>query len=104
MCKKQNQIKTYGYTHGVARSDTPFKFISNDILGPIKLSHFKSFKKFIYFYLLTITDIFSRFTMTYPILNLKSQSVQKNKNLCTNFGFTAKILTDQGRQYIAKKI
>lgn len=43
--------------------------------------------------------------MTYPIFDLKSQSVLKRiKNWCNQFGYPSKILTDQGRQYIAQDI
>ncbi|KAG0440449.1 Transposon Tf2-9 polyprotein [Dictyocoela muelleri] len=84
-------------------SDKPFSYISSDILGPIKTKHFLSNSPKEYFYLLSITDIFTRFTRIYYIEDITSASVIKNfKKWFESYPLPSKVLTDNGRQYISQ--
>ncbi|KAG0440610.1 hypothetical protein DMUE_1613 [Dictyocoela muelleri] len=84
-------------------SDGAFEYISSDIMGPIKTIHFKGDHESEYFHILSITDIYSRFTRLYCLRSITSMDVIK----CFNKWFAKyltprRVLTDCGRQYISR--
>ncbi|KAG0441877.1 Transposon Tf2-6 polyprotein [Dictyocoela muelleri] len=50
--------KIYGFSSGFLFSNKPFEFISSDIFGPLKSTHFKSDNENSYFFLITFTSIY----------------------------------------------
>ncbi|KAG0438658.1 hypothetical protein DMUE_2955 [Dictyocoela muelleri] len=52
-----------------------FLFFSSDILGPIKTQHFLTQTDREYFYILNITDIYSKFTSLFFIEGFKSSNI-----------------------------
>lgn len=70
--------KKYGKHTGFLFAEEPFEYISSDIFGPIKTSHFETEYSKDYFYLLTITDIFSRFTRVFHVEEIKAETIVDN--------------------------
>ncbi|KAG0435405.1 Transposon Tf2-8 polyprotein [Dictyocoela muelleri] len=103
VCQKSKDYERYTKPFGdPIYSNKPFEFLSTDILGPLKTKHFKFPQKNEYFYILTVTDIFSRFTMPYILFNINSSSIiEKLENWIKEFGSPKKLLSDQGRQFIS---
>ncbi|KAG0440786.1 Transposon Tf2-8 polyprotein [Dictyocoela muelleri] len=100
----KGESKIYGFSSGFLFSDKPFEFISSDIFDPLKSIHFKSDNENSYFYLITFTDIYSRLTETYYLMDITSQSIQNAlKKWIIKYGAPKRLLTDQGRQYIGSK-
>ncbi|KAG0441316.1 hypothetical protein DMUE_1134, partial [Dictyocoela muelleri] len=98
---KENPIKFRKHT-GFIFSSKPFEMISSDILGPVKTKHFKTKTNHEYFYLITITDIYSRFTKVFLSFDIKANSlIRCFSNYFKKFTIPKKILTDRGRQYIS---
>lgn len=98
---KESSVK-YGTHTGYLFSSEPFETISSDILGPVKINLFKTKKDTGYFYLITITDIYSRFTKVFLSFDIKASSLIKCfTSYFKKFPIPKKILTDRGRQYIA---
>ncbi|KAG0419727.1 Transposon Tf2-6 polyprotein [Dictyocoela roeselum] len=64
-----------GLHTGYIYSAVPFEFISSDIFGPIKTEHFHTSIKNEFFYILTFTDICTRFTRLFLLKNIKTDSV-----------------------------
>ncbi|KAG0437539.1 Gag-Pol polyprotein [Dictyocoela muelleri] len=104
ICAKTKILtKTYGYSTGNLYCNKPFLFVSSDIFEPIKSKHFITKNDDSYFYLITFTDIFSRFTEAFYLRNITSENVIKSfKKWCEKYGFPHKFLSDQGRQYIVQ--
>lgn len=92
----------YGKVSGGINSNHTFEVVSSDIVGPIKTEHFDYSGKYKYFYILTLTDIFSRWTDIVIIFNITSDTVvQELQKMITYFLPVKKIITDQGRQYLS---
>ncbi|MEG0578157.1 MAG: RNase H-like domain-containing protein, partial [Bacilli bacterium] len=103
-CNENKKLRTnYGSLTGGILSNQPLEIISSDIFGPIKLKHFKTNKIEQYFYIVTFTDIFSRWTEIATIFDIKSNTIVKAliEKWIQHFGPPIKILSDQGRQYIS---
>ncbi|KAG0435690.1 Transposon Tf2-9 polyprotein, partial [Dictyocoela muelleri] len=101
---KENKFK-YGKYAGFSYSQTPFKMISSDIFGPVKTSYFKTNSKYEYFYLITITDICSRFTRVFLQFDIKANSLIKCLNSwLVNYPRPKDFLSDMGRQYTSKEL
>lgn len=100
---KTNNLK-YGLTHRSIKGDKPWKDISIDIYGPIPEKLFKgsTLEKI---YLLTLTDIFTRWSEVYPLNNLTSTHIGKIilNNWCIKHPAPETILSDQGRQFISRE-
>ncbi|KAG0441125.1 hypothetical protein DMUE_1282 [Dictyocoela muelleri] len=79
-----------------------FEFISSDIYEPIKSRHFISNENSEYFYLITYTDVYSRFTEIYKLKDISTKSILNTfKRWCHKYGIPKRFLSDQGRQYIS---
>ncbi|KAG0442205.1 hypothetical protein DMUE_0450 [Dictyocoela muelleri] len=83
----------------------PNECVALDIKGPIKTCHFISHIKRRYFYLLVMTDVFSRYTETVIINNIETQTilVAFDKKWISVHVPPLKCLTDNGRQFISDK-
>ena len=94
---KHHAAKT-GTLSGYIRSDGPLEAISSDIFGPIQLENFQGIGKI---YLLTITDIFSRFSRVVLLDSPTGAEVARLIHLewIKIFEKPKSILTDQGPQY-----
>ncbi|KAG0439037.1 Retrovirus-related Pol polyprotein from transposon TNT 1-94 [Dictyocoela muelleri] len=103
ICQKMKDYDNFTRPFGeLIYSKKAFDLISTDILGPLKVKHFKSTVKYEYFYILTVTDIFSRFTKPYILFDRKSSSIiSKLEKWIKEFGNPSKLLSDQGRQFIS---
>ncbi|KAG0438712.1 Transposon Tf2-9 polyprotein [Dictyocoela muelleri] len=77
------------------------EIISSDISGPYNLQKEYTDKKF---YIITFTDLFSRFTNIDIIKDINSLTISHSfvNNWISKFGAPNHILTDQGRQYTSK--
>ncbi|KAG0441142.1 Transposon Tf2-8 polyprotein [Dictyocoela muelleri] len=102
-CQRNKGLnKKYGKYTGSLFSEVPFEYISSDIFGPIKTLHFETEYSKEYFYLLTITDIYSRFTRVFDIEDIKTETIiSQFKKWLELYHTPKKILTDLGRQYIS---
>lgn len=102
LCK--NRRSNYGKVVGGLIAKEPLEFISTDIFGPIKTNHFNTSREQEYFYILTVTDIFSRWTEVEIIFDITSLTITEGiKKIWLNkFQHPKRILSDQGRQYISK--
>lgn len=75
--------------------------MSIDIIGPIKTKHFNSNKKEQYFYIVTMTDIYTRWTKIKIILDKSLIFNESNRReMAKAHGSPEKTLSDQRRQYI----
>lgn len=103
MTNKLN-ISKYGKVSGELESTYPFEVISSDIVEPIKTRHFKANINVIYFYILTVSDIFSRWTKISMVKDIKSTAIcyELNKYLTKQNIRVKRIITDQGRQYMSE--
>ncbi|KII65927.1 Transposon Tf2-9 polyprotein [Thelohanellus kitauei] len=85
-------------------SDTPFAKISTDIVGPYESSNFITDLEGSKFWILTFSDICTRFSKTYVLEKPNSE------NIChilvhewiKDFGKPQTIVSDQGKPYISK--
>lgn len=74
--------------------------IASDILGPIIDQEYTKNKRL---YILTIIDVFSRYTKLYILKSLESKEVtSKFANFIEKYFKPQKIISDQGRQYSLK--
>lgn len=104
---KHNNVK-YGNVNGTINSTIPLKKIAIDIMGPLKTKFFTVENNHAnltdrYFYILVMTDIYSRWTEVSFLKNTKSETIIKEiKDKWINkFGTPESILSDQGRQFIS---
>lgn len=93
----------YGKTFGFLLSDSPFLVLSSDIVGPFRNMYYNIEPESGSFYLLTITDIFSRFTQITSLKIITSQEIIKKafKPFFKSYGTPNKILTDNETQYVS---
>ncbi|KAG0442136.1 Transposon Tf2-9 polyprotein [Dictyocoela muelleri] len=92
--------KHFGYIY----SEKPIEFISSDIFGPIKTKHFNTNIKNEYFYILTITDICSRFTRVFILKNIRTNTIiAKIKEWLSKYPKPSRFLSDLGRQYVSNE-
>ncbi|MGL5708363.1 MAG: reverse transcriptase domain-containing protein, partial [Aeromonas sp.] len=101
-CQKNKIINVkYGKTSGYIVPENPFEIISSDIVGPFNYKEYKT--EFTQnFYLITVTDHFSRFTKVFAAQNITSyEIVQVISSWSTLFKKPKILVTDQGRQYMA---
>lgn len=75
----RNETRTvkYGHVQGSIKSKFPNKLVSSEILGQIKTKHFKTYQPHEIFHILTIKDVFTRFTEVCIIFDIKPKTVQK---------------------------
>ena len=83
---------------GGISASKPYEMVSTDIFGPIKMKHFLTTRKEQYFYIITMTDVFSRWTESKVKFDITSETVCKviEKTWISKFGPPRKILSDQG--------
>lgn len=82
-----------------------WKTISSDIVGPIDASRYNSSNTKSKFYILTITDIYSRFTQINIIYSISTKEVKKAFELWFfKFEMPKNIITDNGRQYVSTEL
>ena len=75
--------------------------ISSDIMGPFSSLDFQGESPTEKFYLITLTDLFSRFTLIQKLENIDSNSIQGVfKEWFETFGTPNRLITDRGRQYL----
>ncbi|KAG0419999.1 Pol polyprotein [Dictyocoela roeselum] len=104
MCKNQNFNENIWFLDRELILRRTFAFVSSDIFGPLKALHFKTNEENTYFYLITFTDIYSRYTEAFFLQNITAHSVTKAfKKWCHKYGYPSKLLSDQSRQYISSK-
>ncbi|TBU08472.1 integrase core domain-containing protein [Hamiltosporidium magnivora] len=95
----KRQTISYGKITGFIESAQPLKKICSDILGSL-INQFDKRK----FYILTITDVFSRYTLLTILYQINTKQVIKAfENWFHRFKRPKEILTDQGRQYISEE-
>lgn len=102
-CKiNKKTTKKYGKIKGNISADNPCETLSSDILGPLKTKHFNTKTSFTYFYILTLTDIYTRYTKISIIFDITSNTICQNINkMIQEFLPVKKMITDQGRQYMS---
>ncbi|KAG0420329.1 Transposon Tf2-6 polyprotein [Dictyocoela roeselum] len=103
-CKfKPRKIK-YGWVSGGISASSVLEVISSDIFGPIKSLYFTNTRHYEKFYIITFTDIYSRFTIADILFDISSRSVEKSfeRNVLSKLGHPKKFLSDQGRQYVSE--
>lgn len=82
-----------------------WKAISSDIIGPIDTAKYKNDSNDEKIYIMTITDIYSRFTQLFFIYNINSTEVSKAfKTWFKTYKEPQYVITDNGRQYVSKKL
>ncbi|KAG0420371.1 Transposon Tf2-11 polyprotein [Dictyocoela roeselum] len=108
-CHTWNISKEFSNKCGVTQNEIsaikPNECVALDIKGPIKSYHFRNRTKNKYFYILVMTDIFSRYTEAAIIKNVESKTVIESflKKWISIHGSPRKCLTDNGRQFISEK-
>ncbi|KAG0435615.1 Retrovirus-related Pol polyprotein from transposon 17.6, partial [Dictyocoela muelleri] len=101
--KHHKKEKSNHHLHIIAEKHN--ELVSSDILGPLKREHFKLNHSERYFYILTPTDIYTKWTEIKIIWTIKtSELIKAFKDIwISNFGPPQKFLSDQGRQYISSE-
>ncbi|KAG0442016.1 hypothetical protein DMUE_0609 [Dictyocoela muelleri] len=103
-CHIYNISKDFNNKFGITKKDLsvfkPNECVAIDIKGPIKTCHFKGKFRNKYFYLLVMTDLFSRYTETSILNNITSKSIVKafDKKWISIHGEPRSCLTDNGRR------
>ena len=72
----KHQSSLYGKVQGNTLSNRPYEKISSDIMGPFKLSKHDPLKPL---YIITFTDLFTRFTKIAFIDNITSKTIVKKE-------------------------
>lgn len=74
--------------------------ISSDMLGPIKTSQFITNRKELKIYILTITDVFTRYTENALSWDIRAKTIaqQIKKYRIKKHGPSKNFLSDQGRK------
>lgn len=103
-CIPCNTFKTYNSKYGGIKgnlhSKKPKQTYSTDIIGPFDTSYFKTNISTKKFWLLTITDMCTRFTQCYILKTLQSSElVRKFKTHFDTFGKPQSVLSDNGTNY-----
>ncbi|KAG0439306.1 Transposon Tf2-9 polyprotein [Dictyocoela muelleri] len=103
-CACKDRTKKYGMIKGSLQGERLLDTVSTDIFGPIKALHFKITKNKEKIYILTFTDLYSRFTTVDILFNISAKAIVESmkENLFNRIGIPKKILSDQGRQYISE--
>lgn len=100
LCQKRkipNQRKL-GLLNPISPSITPFSRLQLDFIGPLIPSYGKE-------YILTITDVATKFSFTYPLKTADAQSVSKCLlDLITQYGMFQIIQSDRGTTFTSKII
>ena len=99
--KKTNN--KYGTLKGNLFNNKPYEFISSDIVGPFKTEHYLTGHFEDLFYIVTFTDLFSRWSEVRILFDTKADTICESLQICwlSKFPCPLKILTDNVRQYIA---
>ncbi len=108
-CKKCQEYKTSNSRAGeynfIETPKHPFERISSDIYGPLNGEEYQSKEEYKKFYLLTITDHFSRLTRIFLLTFIDTQHVlTKIKNWFEKQGTPKELITDNGRQFTSKEL
>lgn len=95
---KPEQRKTAGQMGGHSQISRPWEVISTDLIGPLPRSQ-KGFQ-----YILVVTDIFSKFTLCFPLRQATSARIVEHleNNVFLVFGVPRAIISDNGPQYKSK--
>lgn len=81
-------------------AERPFEKISTDILGPINVSKFNHSFVSQKIYLITLTDIYSRYTEIYPVSTINKFKIKEAfEKWITKFEQPKYVLMDNGPQY-----
>lgn len=84
-------------------SDRPFERVSTDIYGPFSLNHFKHSSEREVGYILSITDVFTKYTRLFFESNVTGKEVCKNVEVwIKEQGECRYIISDNGKQYVSK--
>ncbi|KAG0435772.1 Pro-Pol polyprotein [Dictyocoela muelleri] len=99
-CNVEDKIK-YIKIKGFASSEYPLEKISSDIIGPFPNNIFQQSPYYEKFFLLTITDIFTRFTEIYLMKSITSKNILDNgfKKFFKDYEKPKVLISDNGRQY-----
>eukprot|EP00477_Mikrocytos_mackini_P003041 GAHX01003661.1.p1 GENE.GAHX01003661.1~~GAHX01003661.1.p1 ORF type:complete len:277 (-),score=36.67 GAHX01003661.1:386-1216(-) len=98
-CLKNKHHKTRkGTLQGYMMADKPWENVSSDIFGPIELESYQSDGKA---YLITFSDLFTRFSIVRLIRNPNAEETVKifNEEWVLKYGAPAKLITDNGSNY-----
>lgn len=97
-CQRNKHFtNNFGRLNNFLISKEPEETVCSDILGPIQDMYYTKGKKK---YIVTFTDMFTRFTNFYIVENIESHTIVESlkKFIFNNFS-PKKLLTDQGKQY-----
>jgi hypothetical protein len=101
--RNKNFRNNYGELKGFIISKRPWQLLCSDIVGSYDASYYNLNGKF---YILTITDVFSRVTSLFKIKRIDGETLIKkfSKFFKTRAIKTEGLLTDQGAQYKSKTL
>ncbi|KAG0440307.1 Retrovirus-related Pol polyprotein from transposon 17.6 [Dictyocoela muelleri] len=103
-CRKNIDDKSkFGKIAGILSSEYPLEVISSDIVGPFKNSIYNLNPHDSKFFLLTITDIFSRYSEVFYLKEINTKNIISKcfKIFFDNNGIPKQLITDNGRQYVS---
>lgn len=95
---KSDQSGPKGFMTPQPKATRPWEIIATDLMGPLPRS--KSGYKFV----LVVVDLFSKFTLTFPLRSSTAQVVTKHleQDVFLLFGVPRLLLCDNGPQYTSK--
>lgn len=102
--QKHHALDVYE-TQGRYCAKFPNDKISIDIKGPIKTCYFETDRDHHLFYIIVMTDSFSRFTQVAVVFSIKSKKIINiiQKAWIGKYSSPGTILTDQERQFISQE-
>ncbi|ORD96396.1 TF26 [Hepatospora eriocheir] len=106
-CQKfKHKSPKYGKVSIIKTPEMPFQIVSSDIYGPIEIARFPTSKvKGGKVYILTFTDLHSRFSIAFLIRNIDSETVKYYIDKWIQmYGKPERIITDCGTQYKSKVV
>lgn len=99
VCKAQKPEQKV--PHGVMSSrkiSKPWEVVSTDLIGPLPLSYKRNR------YVLVVTDLFTKYTLLFPLKSATSESCVKyiEEHVFMHFGVPERLICDNGKQYVSK--
>ncbi len=105
-CQLNNKTKyQYGKISGFIFSDTPFDYISSDIVGPFATKDFIDGEFHVKFWFITFTDICTRWSETILLFFTTASHIISAFETAwlSRHPKPSKLLSDNGRQYISSE-
>lgn len=93
---KPDQKRPAGLMGTMRKASNPFEVISADVIGPLP----RTARGFLY--ILVVTDLFSKYTLLFPLRSLSSKLISQNleENVFLVYGTPKALISDNGTEFV----